>query len=156
MEPFHSSPGSPIRNGKVKTNPVRLVKQRKEGGNVIRSLRDHEQAALRAVIAEKYPDEMCKLDISLGTGMQLCEQYGTCLGWRVSSHSGPPAYWQPCASELNCGFFPRSLTPRTAFSPSPTSAASAGVLGGRRSLRIPLLPAMIGGQHRRIPNRCSL
>ncbi len=71
-----------IRNGKVKANPVRLVKQRKEGGNVIRFLRDQEEAALRAVIEEKYPDKMCELDISLGTGMRLSEQYGTRLRWR--------------------------------------------------------------------------
>jgi site-specific recombinase XerD len=71
-----------IRNGKVKSNPVRLVKQRKEGGNVIRFLRDHEEAALRAVIAQKYPDKMYELDISLGTGMRLSEQYGSRLRWQ--------------------------------------------------------------------------
>ena len=71
-----------IHNGHVKSNPVRLVKQRKEGGNVIRFLRDHEEAALRAVIAEKYPDKMCELDISLGTGMRLSEQYGSRLRWQ--------------------------------------------------------------------------
>lgn len=71
-----------IRNGKVKSNPVRLVKQRKEGGNVIRFLRDHEETALRAVIAKKYPDKMCEFDVSLGTGMRLSEQYGTRLRWQ--------------------------------------------------------------------------
>lgn len=71
-----------IRNGKVKSNPARLVKQRKEGGNVIRFLRDHEEAALRVVIAEKYPDKMCELDVSLGTGMRLSEQYGSRLRWK--------------------------------------------------------------------------
>ncbi len=71
-----------IRNGRATSNPVRLVKQRKEGGNVIRFLRDHEEAALRAVIAQKYPDKMCELDISLGTGMRLSEQYGSRLRWQ--------------------------------------------------------------------------
>lgn len=70
-----------IRNDKVTSNPVRLVKQRKEGGNIIRFLRDHEEAALRAVIAEKCPEKMCELDISLGTGMRLSEQYGPRLRW---------------------------------------------------------------------------
>lgn len=71
-----------IRNDKVKINPVRLVKQRKEGGNVIRFLRDHEEAALRAVIEQRYPGKMCELDISLGTGMRLSEQYGSRLRWQ--------------------------------------------------------------------------
>ncbi len=71
-----------IRNGKLTNNPVRLVKQRKEGGNVIRFLREHEEVALRAVIAEKYSDKMCELDISLGTGMRLSEQYGSRLRWQ--------------------------------------------------------------------------
>lgn len=71
-----------IRNSKVTTNPVRLVEQRKEGGNVIRFLRDNEEVALRAVIAEKYPEKMCEFDISLGTGMRLSEQYGTRLRWQ--------------------------------------------------------------------------
>jgi hypothetical protein len=46
-----------IRNGKVRSDPVRLVKQRKEGGNVIRFLRENEEVALRAVIAKKYPEK---------------------------------------------------------------------------------------------------
>ncbi len=70
-----------IRNGKVASNPVRLVKQRREGGNVIRFLRDHEEAALRAVIEQICPDKMCEFDISLGTGMRLSEQYGARLRW---------------------------------------------------------------------------
>lgn len=70
-----------IRNGKVTNNPVRLVKQRKEGGNIIRFLRDDEEASVRAVIAESYPDKMCEFDVSLGTGMRLSEQYGTRLRW---------------------------------------------------------------------------
>lgn len=70
-----------IRNGKVTSNPVRLVKQRKEGGNVIRFLRDNEEVAIRAVIAEMCPEKMCELDVSLGTGMRLSEQYGARLRW---------------------------------------------------------------------------
>ena len=71
-----------IRNDKVKINPVRLVKQRKEGGNVIRFLRDHEEAALRAVIEQRYPGKMWTAVAALGTGMRLSEQYGSRLRWQ--------------------------------------------------------------------------
>ena len=65
-----------LRNGKVKSNPARLVRQKKEENGVIRWLTDDEEKALRAVIpAEHLPE----LDIALGTGMRLSEQYG--LRW---------------------------------------------------------------------------
>ena len=65
-----------LRNGKVTSNPARLVRQKREENGVIRWLTDKEEAALRAVIpAEHLPE----LDISLGTGMRLSEQYG--LRW---------------------------------------------------------------------------
>ena len=70
-----------VRNGKVKSNPVRLVRQRRESDGVIRFLRDHEEERLRMVIQEHYPSKMCELDISLGTGMRLSEQYGSRLLW---------------------------------------------------------------------------
>jgi site-specific recombinase XerD len=70
-----------MRNGKVKTNPVRLVRQRKESSGVIRFLLDDEETRLRAVISEHYPSQMPELDVSLGTGMRLGEQYGERLLW---------------------------------------------------------------------------
>ena len=68
-----------LRNGKVKTNPARLVRQKREQNGVIRWLTDKEEKVLRAVIVEHYPTRMAELDIALGTGMRLSEQYG--LAW---------------------------------------------------------------------------
>jgi len=62
-----------LRNGKVTNNPVRLVRQRKEGDGVIRFLRDDEEKLLRGIIEEQYPEKICELDVSLGTGMRLSE-----------------------------------------------------------------------------------
>ncbi len=70
-----------LRNGKVSSNPVRFVRQRKEGDGVIRFLRDAEEKSLRSIIQRQYPIHICELDISLGTGMRLSEQYGTRLLW---------------------------------------------------------------------------
>jgi site-specific recombinase XerD len=65
-----------LRNGKVASNPARLVRQRREENGVIRWLTEQEEKALRAVIP---PEHLPELDISLGTGMRLSEQYG--LTW---------------------------------------------------------------------------
>ena len=65
-----------LRNGKVKSNPARLVRQKKEENGVIRWLTEAEEKALRAVIPAEHVPE---LDIALGTGMRLSEQYG--LRW---------------------------------------------------------------------------
>ncbi len=70
-----------MRNGKVKNNPLRFVRQRRESDGVIRFLHDDEEERLRRVIEKHYPDRMCELDISLGTGMRLSEQYGSRLLW---------------------------------------------------------------------------
>lgn len=65
-----------LRNGKVSSNPARLVRQKKEENGVIRWLTEKEEQALRAVIP---PEHLPELDIALGTGMRLSEQYG--LRW---------------------------------------------------------------------------
>jgi integrase len=70
-----------LRNSKVSTNPVRLVRQRSEGEGVIRFLRKDEEKLLRTVIEGQYPTKICELDVSLGTGMRLSEQYGKRLLW---------------------------------------------------------------------------
>jgi integrase len=70
-----------LRNSKVSSNPVRLVRQRQEGDGVIRFLRDDEEKLLRKIIEGQYPAHMCELDVSLGTGMRLTEQYGKRLLW---------------------------------------------------------------------------
>ena len=61
-----------LKNRKVTSNPARLVQQKHEDNAVIRWLTDEEENALRAVIP---PDHLPELDISLGTGMRLSEQY---------------------------------------------------------------------------------
>jgi site-specific recombinase XerD len=65
-----------LRNGKVSSNPARLVRQKKEENGIIRWLTEKEETALRAVIP---PEHLPELDIALGTGMRLSEQYG--LRW---------------------------------------------------------------------------
>jgi hypothetical protein len=47
-----------LRNGKVKSNPVRLVRQRKESDGLIRFLRDDEERTLRRVIDKHYPESV--------------------------------------------------------------------------------------------------
>ena len=67
-----------LRNGKVTSNPARLVRQRHEENGGIRWLTDEEEARLRAVITEHCPEHLPELTISLGTGMRLTEQYKMC------------------------------------------------------------------------------
>lgn len=68
-----------LRNGKVTSNPARLVRQQHENNGRIRFLTDIEEASIRAVIADRFPEHAPELTISLGTGMRLSEQYG--LTW---------------------------------------------------------------------------
>jgi site-specific recombinase XerD len=68
-----------LRNRKVTGNPARLVRHRHEDNAIIRWLRDDEEKRLRAVISEGYPHHLPELEIALGTGMRLSEQY--CLVW---------------------------------------------------------------------------
>jgi integrase len=68
-----------LRNGKVSSNPARLVRQRHEDNAVIRWLTDEEETRLRKVIAKNYPEHLPQLVIGLGTGMRLTEQFG--LEW---------------------------------------------------------------------------
>ncbi len=69
-----------LRNGKVKGNPARLVRQKREENGVIRWLKDVEDVALRTVLEQHYPKKIPELDIALGTGMRLSEQYGLTWG----------------------------------------------------------------------------
>ena len=65
-----------LRNGKVTSNPARLVRQRHEDNINIRWLTPEEEKRLRAVMVEHYPEQIPQLAISLGTGMRLSKQYG--------------------------------------------------------------------------------
>jgi site-specific recombinase XerD len=101
------------RNRKIKTNPARLLRIRKENNARIRYLNQHKPAAteirylihctdeesrLRAVIEAEYAHHLSELEISLNTGMRRSEQYS--LMWsdvdlthrilkiRMSKHAG--------------------------------------------------------------------
>ncbi len=68
-----------MQNGKVKLNPARLVRQRKENNGRIRFLSAKEEDALRKVMLEKWLKHLPQLDLALHTGLRLSEQYG--LAW---------------------------------------------------------------------------
>jgi integrase len=82
------------KNGKIKVNAARLVKQTKENNERVRYLNEHkplptkqtylkphatEEGRLRAVIAKRYPSHVLEIDVALNTGMRKSEQYG--LEW---------------------------------------------------------------------------
>lgn len=70
-----------LRNGKVASNPARLVRQRAENnGRRIRFLAEVEETSLRDAIRSRFPEHEAELTISLGTGMRLSEQYT--LTWK--------------------------------------------------------------------------
>jgi integrase len=70
-----------LKNGKVKSNPARLIQQKREG-SVIRYLGEHEgeEEALRNTVRKHYPEREVEIDIAIGTGMRLSEQYGLTWG----------------------------------------------------------------------------
>jgi integrase len=69
-----------VRNGKLTSNPARLVRQRAENNGRIRFLTAAEETNLREVIRSRFPEHEAELTISLGTGMRLSEQYT--LAWK--------------------------------------------------------------------------
>jgi integrase len=68
-----------MQNGKVKLNPARLVRQRKESNGRIRFLSTEEEEVLRKVMHEQCLKDLPQLDLALHTGLRLGEQYG--LTW---------------------------------------------------------------------------
>jgi integrase len=64
-----------IRNGKVNTNPARLVRQRKESVGRLRFLTYEEYDLLYKVIAKRFPEHLAEFIVSVHTGMRLSEQY---------------------------------------------------------------------------------
>src|ERR1700688_2775732 len=66
-------------DGKVTSNPARLVEQRPENNARLRFLSDEEEKVLRIAIEKRCPDHMQEFDISLNSGMRKGEQYS--LEW---------------------------------------------------------------------------
>ena len=65
-----------FRNGKMSSNPVRLVKPRKENNERVRFLEEKEETKLREKIEELYPEREPEFELALHTGMRRGEQYG--------------------------------------------------------------------------------
>jgi site-specific recombinase XerD len=63
------------RNGKMASNPARLVRLRKENNARVRFLSPKEETTLREKIRVAYPDGEAKFDLALNTGMRRGEQY---------------------------------------------------------------------------------
>jgi site-specific recombinase XerD len=68
-----------VQNGKVASNPARLVRQRPENNGRIRFLSAEEEASLRAVVQEDCPHHLPELELAINTGMRMGEQYN--LTW---------------------------------------------------------------------------
>ena len=68
-----------MQNGKVQTNPARLVHQRREDNARIRDLEAKEEQALRAVIQADHLGHEPELDVALYCGLRRSEQYS--LTW---------------------------------------------------------------------------
>jgi len=64
-----------IRNGKVVTNPVRAVPNRREDNSRVRFLSLDEEKRLRAVMHAKYPEHIPELDLALNTGLRRTDMY---------------------------------------------------------------------------------
>jgi integrase len=70
-----------VNNGKVKSNPARLVQGRRENNARDRYLLPEEEDKLRAVIEKNCPERMPELDIAINTGMRRAEQYTADWTW---------------------------------------------------------------------------
>jgi hypothetical protein len=64
-----------LADGKVNSNPARLVEQRAENNARIRFLSADEEMRLRAAIKKKFAKHMPEFDVALNTGMRKSEQF---------------------------------------------------------------------------------
>ncbi|PYX73928.1 MAG: hypothetical protein DMG72_11800, partial [Acidobacteria bacterium] len=70
-----------MENGKVATNPARLVPRRRENNARLRWLTPEEEKRLRFAIEMKWLYHLPEFDIALNTGLRLAEQYGLTIRW---------------------------------------------------------------------------
>ncbi len=68
-----------VQNGKVTSNPARLVKLRRENNGRLRWLTEEEETKLRKAVEAQCPHHLPELDLAIHTGLRLSEQYG--LSW---------------------------------------------------------------------------
>ena len=64
-----------VNNRKIETNPVKLVRRKKENNGRVRFLSPDEEIRVRAVVASRYPQHLPELDVALNCGMRRGEQY---------------------------------------------------------------------------------
>ena len=69
-----------MANGKVTSNPARLVHQRKESNARLWYLTREEYDRLYAVIQKRFPQHLAEFVVSVHTGLRLSEQYSTTWG----------------------------------------------------------------------------
>ncbi|MGA3316414.1 MAG: site-specific integrase [Candidatus Korobacteraceae bacterium] len=69
-----------IANRKTESNPVKLVRRKKENNGRVRFLSAEEEMSLRAILASRHPEHLPELDIALNTGIRRGEQYS--LMWK--------------------------------------------------------------------------
>jgi len=69
-----------IQNGKVASNPARLVRNRPELNERVRFLSREEETRLRQAIAEAYPELLPHFDFALNTGLRWGNMYS--LEWQ--------------------------------------------------------------------------
>jgi integrase len=68
-----------LADGKVTSNPARMVEQRAENNARIRFLSENEEKRLRQAIKKRFPTHMPEFDVALNTGMRKGEQFS--LEW---------------------------------------------------------------------------
>ncbi|MDR3727075.1 MAG: site-specific integrase [Terracidiphilus sp.] len=64
-----------MRNGKVPSNPARLVQQQKESAGRLRYLTREEYNRVCEAIRNHFPEHLPEFIVSVNTGMRLTEQY---------------------------------------------------------------------------------
>lgn len=70
-----------IENGKISTNPAKMVKRRRENNGRERYLTDSEEQTLREKISANCSEHLPEFEIALNTGMRRGEQFGCDWTW---------------------------------------------------------------------------